>query len=367
MSKTHLTQILKKINSMVNKISSGINSNDNMELEIEDLIKSCSSLKACYNEIGKQPTLLESVKSNIPSDGFYYVITPGSEDIAKEIFGESRLISIPVPAPIIPAPTGVFSNLKDWIFHDSCNSYIPTFEILSNNLEAKIALANAYSSKLIPTVTQIRNTLNIDLSVSDFQLHMLIFATLKSCVNNDLLITESKKILKENPIGNRQLIISKLNEFNTKTISTFLIETVEKVTSAINILKTMNVYVLQLEFYKCYVGITNNMSRRYKEHKSGRGSEFTKTYKPLSIIHHTNCSKMLFYLLQNNPYNLPTPHSCETFITLVTMGICGIQNVQGAQYVGKKHINCKYSYIQGLEWNFKMSSVDIFRNFVAIK
>ena len=46
-------------------------------------------------------------------------------------------------------------------------------------------------------------------------------------------------------------------------------------------------YVLLLEEDKYYVGKTNDIVRRFSEHKLGteRCSEWTKKYKPISIIH----------------------------------------------------------------------------------
>jgi predicted GIY-YIG superfamily endonuclease len=43
-------------------------------------------------------------------------------------------------------------------------------------------------------------------------------------------------------------------------------------------------YVLQLQGGKYYVGKTADMNRRYEEHKSGRGSSWTSTYKPIKIL-----------------------------------------------------------------------------------
>ncbi len=44
------------------------------------------------------------------------------------------------------------------------------------------------------------------------------------------------------------------------------------------------VYVLLCEEGKYYIGIATNPKERLKTHKKGRGSKFTKRYKPLKIV-----------------------------------------------------------------------------------
>ncbi len=46
----------------------------------------------------------------------------------------------------------------------------------------------------------------------------------------------------------------------------------------------MNIYILELEGDKIYVGKTSNIEQRIEEHYSGNGSEWTKKYKPLRIL-----------------------------------------------------------------------------------
>lgn len=43
-------------------------------------------------------------------------------------------------------------------------------------------------------------------------------------------------------------------------------------------------YVLQLQGGKYYVGKTSDMNRRYEEHKKGTGSSWTSKYKPVKIL-----------------------------------------------------------------------------------
>lgn len=44
------------------------------------------------------------------------------------------------------------------------------------------------------------------------------------------------------------------------------------------------VYILRLESQKYYVGTSSNLPRRLKDHFSGRGSVWTKKYKPLEVV-----------------------------------------------------------------------------------
>lgn len=44
------------------------------------------------------------------------------------------------------------------------------------------------------------------------------------------------------------------------------------------------IYVLELENNKYYIGKTNNLQERYQQHLDGIGSKWTKKYKPLNII-----------------------------------------------------------------------------------
>lgn len=45
-------------------------------------------------------------------------------------------------------------------------------------------------------------------------------------------------------------------------------------------------YVLLCDDNSFYIGVTEDMPRRWKEHTSGQGAEYTKKHKPESIIHH---------------------------------------------------------------------------------
>ena len=76
------------------------------------------------------------------------------------------------------------------------------------------------------------------------------------------------------------------------------------------------IYVLQCEKGKYYVGKTTDVMRRYEEHKSGKGSAWTNKYKPLKML---ECKAML------------SPHD-ENNITKDLMKKYGIEHVRGGSY-----------------------------------
>lgn len=76
-------------------------------------------------------------------------------------------------------------------------------------------------------------------------------------------------------------------------------------------------YVLQLEKGKVYVGQTTDFDRRYAEHKAGIGSRWTSIYKPIRI-------------LELRP--LKDSYD-ENNTTKEYMGKYGIPNVRGGSYV----------------------------------
>ena len=48
------------------------------------------------------------------------------------------------------------------------------------------------------------------------------------------------------------------------------------------------VYILLCEDKSLYTGITNNLKKRFVEHKKGLGSKYTRSHKPVRIIHQEN-------------------------------------------------------------------------------
>ena len=43
------------------------------------------------------------------------------------------------------------------------------------------------------------------------------------------------------------------------------------------------VYILRCSNQSCYTGYTDNLEKRFQEHLSGKGSKYTRSFKPLSI------------------------------------------------------------------------------------
>ena len=76
------------------------------------------------------------------------------------------------------------------------------------------------------------------------------------------------------------------------------------------------IYILQLIDDKYYVGKTNNVSKRMDDHNSHMGSEWTKRYSPISILHvYENCDSF-----------------DEDKYTIKMMSQYGIENVRGGTY-----------------------------------
>ena len=77
------------------------------------------------------------------------------------------------------------------------------------------------------------------------------------------------------------------------------------------------IYVLKLEGGKYYVGRTNKkVVQRFKEHKEGKGSAWTRKYKPI---------KILDVILNRDKFD-------EDKITKQYMEKYGIENVRGGTY-----------------------------------
>jgi predicted GIY-YIG superfamily endonuclease len=75
-------------------------------------------------------------------------------------------------------------------------------------------------------------------------------------------------------------------------------------------------YVLQCEKGKYYVGKTNDVMRRFEEHKSGKGSAWTSKYKPVKML---ECKPITSEHDENNK-------------TKDMMKIHGIEHVRGGSY-----------------------------------
>jgi hypothetical protein len=85
-----------------------------------------------------------------------------------------------------------------------------------------------------------------------------------------------------------------------------------------------NIYILQLENNKYYIGKTKNSELRIRRHFNGKGSEFTKLFKPIKVEKiYFNCDDELKY-------------------TLKYMYKYGIENVRGGPFV---KINLPKEYV----------------------
>ena len=45
------------------------------------------------------------------------------------------------------------------------------------------------------------------------------------------------------------------------------------------------VYILECEDGSFYTGSTNNLEKRFLDHKSGRGGAYTRSHKPVKIVY----------------------------------------------------------------------------------
>ena len=78
-----------------------------------------------------------------------------------------------------------------------------------------------------------------------------------------------------------------------------------------------NIYILRLESGKYYIGKTNNLKQRKKEHLNGTASAWTRKYKPISV------EKII-----SNASSFD-----EDKYTKIYMNKYGIHNVRGGSYV----------------------------------
>lgn len=51
-----------------------------------------------------------------------------------------------------------------------------------------------------------------------------------------------------------------------------------------------SVYVLLCEDKSLYTGISNNLDKRFSEHKSGKGGRYTRSHKPVKLIYQEKLS-----------------------------------------------------------------------------
>lgn len=82
-------------------------------------------------------------------------------------------------------------------------------------------------------------------------------------------------------------------------------------------------YCLLLENENYYIGISNNIEKRFKKHKKGKGAKFTKKNKPIRI--------MFSHSLGNNI--MDNFLKMETQATINLMSLVGCSCVRGGQFV----------------------------------
>lgn len=49
--------------------------------------------------------------------------------------------------------------------------------------------------------------------------------------------------------------------------------------------KMWHIYILVCSDNSLYTGSTNNLEKRFLDHKSGKGGKYTRSHKPVKIIH----------------------------------------------------------------------------------
>jgi predicted GIY-YIG superfamily endonuclease len=97
------------------------------------------------------------------------------------------------------------------------------------------------------------------------------------------------------------------------------------------------IYILQLEKNKYYIGKTKNIEKRYKEHKDGTGSKWTKKYKPIKII---------------NTFETISQFDEDKYVKEY-MSKYGIENVRGGSYVSLELDDISIITLQKEIWHSK--------------
>ena len=91
--------------------------------------------------------------------------------------------------------------------------------------------------------------------------------------------------------------------------------------------KVYTVYVLKLEQNKLYVGLFGNFSKRLAQHKTGKGSEWTKLYPVINVE-----SKEIV-TSKNKAVER------ERHLTLTLMKSKGLNNVRGSCWTRRSDFN----------------------------
>lgn len=79
-------------------------------------------------------------------------------------------------------------------------------------------------------------------------------------------------------------------------------------------------YILRCADKSFYTGITNDMSRRFKMHMSGRASHYTRTRLPVEIIYQEPCGTRTEAMVRECAVKSYSKKKKETLIAAVTCG-----------------------------------------------
>lgn len=50
-----------------------------------------------------------------------------------------------------------------------------------------------------------------------------------------------------------------------------------------------HVYIILCEDGSLYTGISNNLNKRFSDHKNGKGGRYTRSHKPIKLVYQENC------------------------------------------------------------------------------
>lgn len=99
---------------------------------------------------------------------------------------------------------------------------------------------------------------------------------------------------------------------------------------------SLKIYILELSDDKWYVGKTHKtVKARFEEHLSGKGSFWTRKYKPIKIKE---------IISKDNWYGGPTWDD-ENYFTKQYMGEYGVENVRGGSYCNLKLTEEQLQYL----------------------
>ncbi len=100
---------------------------------------------------------------------------------------------------------------------------------------------------------------------------------------------------------------------------------------------SINIYVLKLEDGKYYIGKTNDVECRFQQHINGKGSAWTRKYRPISVLRTI----------------LATSDFEEDKVTKEYMAKYGINNVRGGAYVEVELSELQMESLQVEIWSAK--------------